>query len=160
MFLNKLANLFRKTPSTGDAGLALIKSYEGLRLDAYLDTGGIPTIGYGHTSAAGDPIVIMGQKITEAKANEILKKDVRKFESAVIRLVKVPLSQNQFDALVCFCYNIGEVELSRSTLLRMLNAKDYKGAADQFPRWNKDNGVVLNGLVKRRAAERDLFLKE
>lgn len=139
---------------TSEFGKTLIKASEGLRLKTYLDTGGVPTIGWGHTG----PDVIKGQTISTAEAELLLTIDLQKFETAVMRLVHVPLNQNQFDALVCLSFNIGIQALADSTLLRMLNARNYAGAADQFLRWNKVDGVSLPGLVKRRAAERSLFL--
>lgn len=137
---------------TSDRGLALIREFEGLRLTAYQDAVGVWTIGYGTTRG-----VKKGQKITDAQAEELLREDVARFEPEVLRLVKVPLSQSQFDALVSFAYNLGSKNLGGSTLLRMLNAGDYKGAAGQFERWNKAGGKVLAGLTRRRAAERKLF---
>ncbi len=88
-----------------------------------------------------------------------LAQDLKKFESAVNTAVKVPINQNQFDALVSLTYNIGIGAFKDSTLLKKLNVKDYKGAAEQFPRWNRGGGRVLNGLVKRRKIEMELFLK-
>lgn len=146
---------------TSNQGIALIKAHEGVRLTAYADPGkgwAIPTIGYGHTSAAGPPAVYKGMKITQAGADEILRRDLAKFEGYVNAAAKVPLTQAQFDALVSFTFNLGPGHLRSSTLLRKLNAGDYQGAADQFPAWNKSGGKVLPGLVKRRAAERALFL--
>ena len=134
------------------AGLDLIKQFEGLYLKAYRCPAGVPTIGYGHTAG-----VAMGQTITQQQADDYLRRDVRMFERAVERLVKVPLTQGQFDALVSFAFNLGEGALAQSTLLRLLNAGDYAGAAAQFDRWNKSGGRVLPGLVRRRAAERALF---
>ena len=134
------------------AGLDLIKQFEGLYLQAYRCPAGVPTIGYGHTAG-----VAMGQTITQQQADDYLRRDVRQFERAVSRLVRVPLTQGQFDALVSFAFNLGEGALAQSTLLRLLNAGDYAGAAAQFDRWNKAGGRVLPGLVRRRAAERALF---
>ncbi|WP_103171626.1 lysozyme [Paracoccus sp. SY] len=146
---------------TSEKGIALIKAHEGLRLEAYPDPAhgwAVPTIGYGHTSAAGSPPVTKGMRITEAGATEILRNDLRKFERYVLDAVTVPLNQNQFDALVSFTFNLGPGNLRKSTLLRKLNARDYAGAADQFLVWNMAGGKVLNGLTKRRTAERALFL--
>src|SRR5690606_31719741 len=98
-----------------------IKQWEGVKLEAYKDTGGVWTIGYGHTSAAGDPKVIPGMKITQKQADEILKKDLSKFEQRVENLVKVPLTDNQFAVLVSFDFNTGA--LHKSTLLKKLNKK-------------------------------------
>lgn len=134
------------------AGLDLIKQFEGLYLKAYRCPAGVPTIGYGHTAG-----VAMGQTVTQQQADDYLRRDVRQFERAVSRLVRVPLTQGQFDALVSFAFNLGEGALAQSTLLRLLNAGDYAGAAAQFERWNKAGGRVLPGLVRRRAAERALF---
>ena len=134
------------------AGLDLIKQFEGLYLKAYRCPAGVPTIGYGHTAG-----VAMGQTITQQQADDYLRRDVRQFERAVARLVTVPMTQGQFDALVSFAFNLGEGTLAQSTLLRLLNAGDYAGAAAQFDRWNKAGGRVLPGLVRRRAAERALF---
>ena len=136
----------------GEKGLELIKSFEGLRLRAYLCPAKVWTIGYGHT---GD--VRGGQVITQSQADDLLKQDLRRFEIAVRKLVKVPLTQNQFDALVSFAYNVGEAALSRSTLLRKLNAGDLAGTKLEFAKWNKGGGKVLAGLTRRRADEANLF---
>jgi lysozyme len=133
-------------------GLDLIKSFEGLRLSAYKCPADVWTIGYGTTAG-----VKPGQTITKERAEELLREDVKRFEAQVLRLAKVPLTQGQFDALVSFTYNLGAGNLSNSTLLRLLNAGDYKGAAAQFDRWTKAGGKELPGLVRRRAAERALF---
>lgn len=138
--------------NTSQKGLDLIKSFEGLRLSAYKCPAGVWTIGYGTTAG-----VKPGQSITKERAEELLRDDVKRFEDQVLRLVKVPLTQGQFDALVSFTYNLGAANLGNSTLLRLLNAGDYKGAAAQFDRWTKAGGKELPGLVKRRAAERALF---
>ena len=131
----------------------LIKSFEGLELVAYLCPADIWTIGYGHTGNVKE-----GDSITKAEAEALLDKDLQTFRNGVKRLVKVPLNENQFGALVSFAYNIGLGSLQSSTLLKMLNAGDYTGAADQFLRWNKSGGKVLTGLVRRREAERAVFL--
>lgn len=133
-------------------GIDLIKKYEGCRLTAYKCPAGIYTIGYGHTNA-----VKKGQKITLKQAEDFLREDVKKFESGVLRAVSAPLTQNQFDALVSFCFNCGLGAFKTSTMLKKLNARDYAGAAKEFLRWNKSNGVVLNGLTRRRKAEKALF---
>ena len=101
----------------------------------------------------------MGDSCTEAQAYEWFRFDIARFEAVVNRVIKIPLKQNQFDALVSFAYNLGATNLSNSTLLRKLNSKDYKGAAAEFPKWNKAGGKVMNGLTKRRNAEMELFLK-
>ncbi|EOR24978.1 lysozyme [Niallia nealsonii AAU1] len=139
-------------------GLALIKSFEGVRLTAYkaVPTEKHWTIGYGHYG----PDVKQNMKITQAQADAYLKSDVARFEKAVNNNVKVPINQNQFDALVSFTYNCGEGALQRSDLLKLLNQGKYKEAANQFDLWNKSGSKVLAGLVKRRAKEKELFLKD
>lgn len=139
---------------TSQDGINLIKKFEGCRLSAYRCPAGVWTIGYGHTKD-----VRQGQKITQTQAEEFLKEDLKIYEQAVDECVKVPLSQNQFDALVSFCYNCGSGALRTSTLLRLLNEGNYSSAADQFLRWNKAGGKVLAGLSRRREEERALFLK-
>lgn len=132
----------------------IIKKHEGLRLEAYLPTpNDVWTIGYGHTHTTKQ-----GMKITEAQAEKLLYRDLAWAEDTVNDLVKVPLTQNQFDALVSFVFNVGAGAFSKSTLLRFLNTGDYTNAAAQFLRWNKQKGRVLNGLTKRRDDERRLFL--
>jgi lysozyme len=136
-------------------GLNMVMSFEGLRLTAYQDSVGVWTIGWGHTG----PDVKPGLTITRDKAESLLRQDLSRFEAGVSRLVKAPISSNQFSALVSFSYNVGLGALGSSTLLRLLNQGNYQGAADQFPVWDKAGGQVLAGLAKRRAAERALFLK-
>lgn len=140
-----------------DEGLQIIKDSEGLRLKAYRDSGGVLTIGYGHTSAAGAPAVTTGMRITAEEANEILRRDVMVAEDDVRALVKVPLNENQFSALTSFLFNLGREQVQSSTLIRKLNAGADPAA--EFDRWVYDDGVKLNGLVKRRAKERALFSK-
>ncbi|MDJ0703011.1 MAG: lysozyme [Leptolyngbyaceae cyanobacterium MO_188.B28] len=134
-------------------GLLMIKSFEGLRLNAYQDAVGVWTIGYGSTRG-----VRSGMRITEAEAERLLKEDVSRFEKAVNNAVKVPINDNQFSSLVSFSYNVGEQALRDSTLLRLLNQRNYSGAANEFPRWNKAGRRVLAGLTRRRKAEQALFL--
>ncbi len=133
-------------------GLNLIKGFEGLRLSAYQDSAGVWTIGYGHTGG-----VRPGQRISQAQAEQYLRSDVRWAEQAVRDNVKVPLSQNQFDALVSFTFNVGAGALKDSTLLKKLNAGDYAGAQAEFGRWVNAGGQRLEGLVRRRAEEAQLF---
>lgn len=140
-------------------GLNLIKQFEGLRLNAYDDGVGVWTIGYGTTKYPNGSRVKKGDKITQTQADHYIANDVATFERAVNMLVNVPLNQNQFDALVSFTYNLGATNLSASTLLKKLNSKDYKGAAAEFPKWNKAGGKVMTGLVRRRKAEMELFNK-
>ncbi|EIW7013780.1 lysozyme [Escherichia coli] len=139
-------------------GLALLKSFEGCELTAYQDYVGVWTIGYGWTQPVNGKPVSKGMTITQSTADSLLCSGVVQYEKGVTGLVKVAVNQNQFDALVDFAYNLGVKALEGSTLLKKLNAGDYAGAADEFPKWNKAGGKVLNGLVKRRAAERSLFL--
>ena len=134
-------------------GLNVVKSFEGLRLDSYLDPVGVWTIGYGTTSG-----IRGGMHITQSQAESYLKQDLDRFEQAVKSAVKVSLNSDQFSALVSFAYNVGEGALDSSTLLRKLNQGDYQGAASEFARWNKGDGVELPGLTRRRSAEKALFL--
>ncbi len=135
-------------------GLDLIRKHEGLRLQAYLCPAGVLTIGYGHTGTD----VKTAMKIDISQANALLSKDVERFEKSVNDLVRVPMTQGMFDALVGFAFNLGAGSLKGSTLLAKLNANDSQGAADEFLRWNKANGKVLDGLTARRESERELFL--
>ncbi|HCD3312149.1 MULTISPECIES: lysozyme [Enterobacter cloacae complex] len=141
-----------------DKGLALIKQFEGCKLTAYRDSVGVWTIGYGWTQPVDGKPIRAGMTIKQETAERLLKTGLVSYESDVSRLVKVDLTQGQFDALVSFTYNLGARSLSTATLLRKLNASDYAGAADEFLRWNKAGGKVLNGLARRREAERALFL--
>ncbi|HBE6752504.1 TPA: lysozyme [Escherichia coli] len=143
---------------TSEKGIALIKQFEGCKLTAYQDSVGVWTIGYGWTQPVDGKPIRAGMTIKQETAERLLKTGLVSYESDVSRLVKVGLTQGQFDALVSFTYNLGARSLSSSTLLRKLNAGDYAGAADEFLRWNKAGGKVLNGLTRRREAERALFL--
>ncbi|WP_395696750.1 lysozyme [Methylocella sp.] len=142
----------------GPEGAALIKSFEGCRLTAYRDAVGVWTIGFGHSSAAGAPVVKAGMTITQAEADAIFMRDAQKFVDRVNALVKVPLKQNEFDALVSFDFNTGA--LAKSTLLKRLNAGRKDLAPAEFMKWVKAGGKTLNGLVRRRQAEVALFTKE
>lgn len=142
------------------AGLHLIEEFEGLakklpdgKIAAYPDAVHVPTIGYGHTKG-----VYLGMVISCEQAESFLQEDLRVAEAAVSHLVKVSLNDNQFSALVSFVFNLGAGALSGSTLLRELNAGNYQAAADQFLRWTRAGGQVLQGLVRRRQAEQKLFL--
>lgn len=142
-------------------GVALIKRFEGCSLTAYPDpgTGGDPwTIGFGWTGSVNGRPVRPGMTIDMATADRLLKTGLVSFENDVLKIVRVKLNQNQFDALVSLAYNVGSRVLSTSTLLKKLNAGDYAGAADQFLRWNKSGSKVMPGLTRRREAERELFL--
>jgi len=143
----------QKIRQIGSAGLNLVKSFEGLKLTAYRCPAGILTIGYGSTG----PHVTPGKVITEAQANDLLQDDLDRFEKAVTRLVTVPLTQNQYDALVSFAFNVGISALERSTLLKRVNAKLFDQARAEFSKWNRTGGRPLAGLTRRRAAEAALF---
>ena len=142
-------------------GLDIIKEFESFRAKAYLCPSGIPTIGYGSTYYPdGKKVTLQDKEITEEKAFEILEYIANKdFGSNINKVVKAPLNQNQFDALVSFAYNIGNENFNSSTLLRWLNQGNYKEASMQLLRWNKSKGIVLNGLTKRRKSEKALFDK-
>jgi lysozyme len=131
------------------AGKDLIISFEGIRLEAYKCPAGVWTIGVGSTV----PAVHAGEVITKQQALARFDKDLAKFENAVDRLVKVPLTQNQFDALVSFTFNVGEGALAKSTLLKKLNAGDYDAVPSELMKWTKGGGKELPGLVRRRRAE-------
>jgi lysozyme len=141
---------------TSDRGIDFIKQHEGLRLAAYDDGTGKKTIGYGHTKDVPD-------KITKEEAEAKLIADIEEHESAVKEAVKVPLTQEQFDALTSFTFNLGAGAFKRSTLLKKINEGDLKGAADEFLKWDKARVkgklVPMRGLTKRRQAERELFLE-
>jgi len=134
-------------------GINLVKRFEGLELKAYRDSVGILTIGYGHTHA-----VKAGEIITGEQADAFLREDLQVAELTVNTNVKVKLTQGQFDALVSFVFNLGSGNFVKSTLIKKLNAEDYAGAADEFGKWVNAGGKKLSGLVKRRAAEREVFL--
>lgn len=147
---------------TSASGIEVIKEFEGLRLKAYLCPAGILTIGYGHTSAAGLPTVVPGKLVSESQAEEILLNDLKKYEQGVSNLVKVQLSQGEFDALVSFAYNVGVGALSRSTLLKRINSERPSDVPAEFMKWTRGGGRELPGLVRRRRAEVKLWrgLKE
>lgn len=137
-------------------GIDLIKTFEGCSLEAYKCPAGVWTIGYGHTGAD----VTHGRKINQKEAERLFRQDITIHCNNVSKLVKVSLTQNQFDALVSLEYNIGYGYFSSSTLLKLLNAKNYKGAAEQFAVWRLSSGKVSPGLVRRRKAEQELFLRQ
>jgi len=139
-------------------GLALIKRWEGLRLSAYQDSAGVWTIGYGHTAAVGKPYVYEGMKISGQKAEAILMRDLEQYETAINDVVKVPLTDNQFAALVSFAYNVGVGALRKSTLLKKLNKGDYDSVPAELMKWVNAGGKKLKGLENRRAAEAGLWV--
>lgn len=139
-------------------GIELIKRFEGLELRAYQDSVGVWTIGYGWTQSVDGKKVGSGMVIDQATADRLLKCGVVQYEQGVNQLVKVKITQGQFDALVSFAYNLGLRSLSKSTLLRKLNADEKQGAADEFGKWVNAGGMKVKGLVMRRDAERGYFL--
>ena len=142
-------------PKTLDQnGIDLIKQFEGLSLTVYDDVAGYPTIGYGHLLLPNEHNV---QSITLEQAEQFLRYDVRRFEVAVNEGVKVPISQNMFNSLVSFSYNVGVNAFKDSTLLRVLNGGDYIEAVNQLTRWNKAGGAFVQGLANRREHEQELF---
>lgn len=138
-------------------GLNFIKSYEGLRLTRYLDSGGFPTIGYGHLIQPGENY----QTITQDQAEQILSNDVQGSVNAVNSLVRVPLSQAMFDALVSLVFNWGEGNFSQSSHLKLLNSGDYQAAAERLGEFPvTSGGQFVQGLQNRRLAEKQLFLSQ
>jgi lysozyme len=135
-----------------NAGLALIKKYEGLKLTAYLCPANVWTIGYGSTGAH----VKRGMRITEPEADALLRKDLGRFALAVLTSAH-PVTQGQYDAMVSLAFNIGIGAFQRSTVLRKHNAGDFAGAADSFGMWNRAGNRVLNGLVRRRQEEAAMY---
>jgi lysozyme len=160
-------------------GINLIKSFEGIldgnpatvNLDPYLCPAGYWTIGWGHVVRDRLGNMIHGKKkeliarhwvpggISMDQAEKLLQMDLYDYEQFVIKLVKVPLNENQFSALVSFCFNLGPGNLEKSTLLKKLNKKNYEGAAEEFKVWINANGRPMAGLERRRIAEKELFLK-
>jgi len=133
-------------------GLSLIKKFEGCKLEAYKCAANVWTIGYGSTKGVKE-----GMEISQERAEMLLLEDVEMFENSVNKLVEVSLEQNQFDALVSWTFNLGSTNLKNSTLLKVLNDKDYEGVPAQIKRWNKAGGQVKQGLIRRREAEALLF---
>lgn len=142
-------------------GLNLIKEFEGFSSAPYLCPAGVPTIGYGNTFYEdGTKVTLKDKPITEERATQLLEFIANKtFSENINKVVKVPLNQNQFDALVSFAYNISNKNFNWSTLLKKLNQSDYEGASSEFLRWNQAGGKILSGLVLRRKKEKELFLK-
>lgn len=134
-------------------GLVSIASFEGYRGQAYKDTGGIPTIGYGETKG-----VKMGQVTTPDRALVQLLKSTNRHTEEIKKCIKVPLYQHELDAFASFSYNVGTGAFCRSTLVKKLNAGDYEGACNEMPKWVYVNGVKSKGLESRRLAERKTCL--
>jgi lysozyme len=134
------------------AGIRFLEALEGFRANAYLDSGGVPTIGYGWTVG-----VKMGDTCTQEEAEEWLIREVQKIAGFLENCVKVSLKQSQVDALASFIYNVGRGAFMNSTMLKMLNKGEFEGAANEFGKWNHVAGKVNEGLSNRRRAERILF---
>jgi lysozyme len=141
-----------------DEGLALIKRFEGFRSRAYRDPVGVWTIGYGHTAMAGPPSVSEGLEVSRAEADAILRRDVEQFARDVAASLRVALAPARFSALVSFAYNVGIGNFRASSVLKAVNAGDFAAVARRLQLWTKAGGRVLPGLIKRRAAEAELFL--
>lgn len=156
--LNDVLGIATDEMHVSPSGVDLICNFEGLRLKAYDDGVGVWTIGFGTTVYPNGIKVKKGDTCTEAQAKAYMAHDLKKFASAVNNAVTVPLNQNQFDALVSLAYNIGTGAFSKSTLVKKLNANDYRSAADQFDVWVNAGGKRMQGLVNRRAKEKALFL--
>ena len=133
-------------------GLSLIKKFEGLELEAYKCAAGVWTIGYGHIKDVKE-----GDEISKAEADEMLVHEIEEYENYVNTAVNVPLSQNQFDAIVSWVFNLGNGNLQASTMLKVINSGDHAGVPAQIKRWNKAGGKVLEGLIRRREAEALLY---
>jgi len=133
-------------------GMALIKKFEGCKLEAYLDAVNVPTIAYGRTKN-----VKMGDSCTKEQADSWVEEEMQEYEGYINNQVKVDLEQYQFDALVAWVYNLGPTNLKNSTLLKVLNEGNYNDVPAQIKRWNKAGGNVLDGLIRRREAESLLF---
>jgi lysozyme len=146
-----------KSRAIPEAALQIVREFEGLSFVAYPDpaTKGKPyTVGYGHTAG-----VFKDTHIDKAMAEKLLLLDLQEAAKPILKWVKIELNDNEFSALLSFVFNLGAGSFTNSTLLKLLNEGDKQGAADQFLRWNKAAGKVMKGLTRRRAAERDLFLK-
>lgn len=158
LFMNKKPgeNIFSSVAQSAyDYATDLVSQFENFSASAYKDAAGYLTIGYGHKINPGEDFP---PKISQDEANVLLKDDMDTAWNAVHRHVNVPLTDNQTAALTSFVYNVGESAFKSSTLLSKLNGGDYQGAADEFLRWNKAGGTVINGLVARRTEEREIFL--
>jgi lysozyme len=133
-------------------GISLIKKFEGCELEAYQCAAGVWTIGYGSTKDVKE-----GDTLTQKEADNLLLHEMQEYEGYIKELIKVPLKQNQFDALVSWVFNLGPANLKASTMLKFLNAGDYHLIPSQIKKWNKANGKVLEGLIRRREAEALMF---
>ncbi|HCH7479102.1 TPA: lysozyme [Acinetobacter baumannii] len=141
-----------------DKGYSLIKKLEGFRANAYLDTGNVWTIGFGTIKYPDGRTVKQGDTCTEEQATQWLINDCKWVDACLDRYVTVPVTQNQFDSLASFVYNVGETQFTKSTMLRLINTNNGRAAAEQFDRWIFDAGHKIEGLANRRAAEKQLFV--
>jgi lysozyme len=141
-----------------EKGYALIRDMEGFRGEAYLDTGGVWTIGFGTIKYPDGSRVRKGDVCTRGQAEVWLKNDSAWVDACLDRSIKTKISQNQFDALASFVYNIGETAFNKSTMLILINQKNFKDASNQFDRWVFDNGKRIQGLVNRRDKEKAMYL--
>lgn len=157
--LNDVLGIATDEMHVSPSGVDLICNFEGLRLKAYDDGVGVWTIGFGTTKYPNGIRVKKGDTCTLDQAKTYMQNDLKSFEQTVNNTVKVPLNQNQFDALVSLAYNIGSTAFKNSTLVKRLNEGNYKAAANQFNVWVNAGGKRMQGLVNRRAAESTLFLK-
>ena len=158
MSLKKLLSIIKQllqrssNMNISQEGLSLIKKFEGCELEAYKCAAGVWTIGYGSTKGVKE-----GDSIIQEEADKLLLHEMEEYEGYINDMVNVNLEQNQFDAMVSWVFNLGPANLKASTLLKVLNAKDYEGVPAQIKRWNKAGGKVLQGLIRRREAESLLF---
>jgi lysozyme len=136
-----------------DAGIKLIQSFESCKLESYQDIKGIWTIGWGHTG----PEVKLGQTITQEEADDLFQKDLDHFNQSVSFLITTNINENQFSALVSFEYNLGDGSLEKSHLLIYVNNSQFDLASEEFPKWDHSDGIVVDGLLRRRLAEQTLF---
>lgn len=157
--LNDVLGIAADEMHVSPSGVDLICNFEGLELKAYDDGVGVWTIGYGTTKYPNGIRVKKGDTCTLEQAKAYMQNDLKAFEQTVNSAIKVPLNQNQFDALVSLAYNIGATAFKKSTLVKRLNEGNYKAAANQFNVWVNAGGKRMQGLVNRRAAESTLFLK-
>ena len=156
----KIATIAKPKPAA--EAIALIKEFEGFESQAYIDTNGMPVIGYGLSQIAGQPVRV-GDRISPQQADLALKAHLQEIYRELDRIIRVRLSDRQLSAIASIAFNVGINSIERSTLVKKVNAKDYHGAANEFLRWNKANVrgrlVQLPGLTRRRQAERELFLE-
>jgi lysozyme len=144
-----------------DKGLTLLKDFEGFSPEPYKDIAGVWTIGFGSIYGSDSKRVTKEHKsLTREEALKLVERDLKITEDRIARLVKVEVNENQFSALCSFVYNIGSGAFQRSTARMKLNRKNYKGCADEFLRWKYANKRIIPGLLRRRKAERNLFLNE